>query len=100
AITSPVDGLIVGNVFPEAASTHLLLINSFAADIFTFGSITVVAVAMVFLLAEANWVKASLYPLAPPRNIPIHPIANLDFLSVFSRICSGRLLRRAPFPNT
>jgi len=35
---------------------------------------------MVFLLAEANWVKASLYPLAPPCNIPIHPITFLDFL--------------------
>src|SRR5208283_6178876 len=45
-ITSPVDGLIVGNVFPDTESTHLLLISSFFALICTFGSMTVVAVAM------------------------------------------------------
>src|SRR6266481_8989587 len=46
-ITSPVEGLLVGKVFPEAASTHFPLIKSFVADTFTLGSITVVAVAMV-----------------------------------------------------
>jgi hypothetical protein len=37
---------MVGKVFPEVASTHLLLISSFVALIFTFGSIALVAVAM------------------------------------------------------
>src|SRR6267143_1779952 len=46
-ITSPVDGLIVGNVFPEALSTHFPLIRSFVGPILTFRSITVVAVAIL-----------------------------------------------------
>jgi len=82
-ITSPVDGLIVGNVFPELASTHLLLIKSFEADMSKLGSIAVVAVAMVFLLAEANWVWDSLYLLPHGRKIPILPITFLIF-SCFS----------------
>src|SRR5207248_4168484 len=46
-IGSPVAGLIVGKVLPEAESTHLLLMSSLVAEIFTVGSKTVVAVAMV-----------------------------------------------------
>src|ERR1700730_7887981 len=46
-ITSPVDGLIVGNVFPEVLSTHFPLIRSFVGPILTFRSITVVAVAIL-----------------------------------------------------
>src|SRR5712692_7709446 len=46
-ITSPVDGLIVGNVFPEVLSTHFPLISSFVGPILTFDSITAVAVAIV-----------------------------------------------------
>src|SRR5262249_39427768 len=42
-MTSPVEGLMVGNDFPEAASTHLLLMRSFVALTFTVGSITAVA---------------------------------------------------------
>src|SRR3974390_2465165 len=37
---------MVGNVLPEAASVHLPLISNFVAVIFTFGSITLVAVAI------------------------------------------------------
>src|SRR6267154_184943 len=46
-ITSPVDGLIVGNVFPEMLSTHFPLIRSFVGPILTFRSITAVAVAIL-----------------------------------------------------
>src|SRR6267154_65085 len=46
-MTSPVDGLIVGNVFPETLSTHFPLISSFVGPILTFRSITVVAVAIL-----------------------------------------------------
>src|SRR5713226_261703 len=46
-ITSPVEGLIVGKVFPEVLSTHFPLISNFVGPILTFGSITVVAVAIV-----------------------------------------------------
>jgi hypothetical protein len=51
-ITSPVAGLIVGNVFPEADSTHLLPIKSFVALTLTLGSTTEVAVAMFFSSLE------------------------------------------------
>src|SRR5205807_329626 len=43
---SPVDGLRVGKVLPEAESTHLLLMSSLVAEIFTVGSKTADAVAM------------------------------------------------------
>jgi len=43
---SPVEGLIDGNVFPETLLTHCPLIKSFVALILTFGSMTVVAVAI------------------------------------------------------
>src|SRR3989441_9525715 len=46
-ITSHVDGLVVGNVFPETLSTHLPLISNFVDPIFTFGCIAAVAVAIV-----------------------------------------------------
>src|SRR6267378_501848 len=46
-ITSPVDGLIVGKVFPETLSTHFPLISSFVGPILTFRSNTVVAVAIL-----------------------------------------------------
>src|SRR5258707_14302307 len=46
-ITSPVDGLIVGKVFPDTLLTHWLLMSNFVALILTFGSITVVAVAIL-----------------------------------------------------
>src|SRR5437016_13064468 len=46
-ITSPVDGLIVGKVFPDTLSTHFPLISSFVGPILTFDSITAVAVAIV-----------------------------------------------------
>jgi hypothetical protein len=45
-MVSPVDGLIVGNVLPDAASVHLLFISSFVALTFTVGSMAVEAVAM------------------------------------------------------
>src|SRR5215470_2901447 len=51
-MTSPVEGLMVGKVLPEAASTHLLLIRSFVALTFTVGSIT--AVAMGGLLRKCR----------------------------------------------
>src|SRR5713101_2775662 len=56
-ITSPVDGLIVGNVLPEVDATHLLLMRSLVALIFTFGSITVVAVA---ILKPPKWYACAL----------------------------------------
>src|SRR5712691_4012498 len=68
-ITSPVDGLIVGNVFREALSTHFPLIRSFVGPILTFRSITVVAVAIFeFLLrwcSARRWVRSKT-PQAPP----------------------------------
>src|SRR5712692_9303334 len=45
-ITSPVDGLIVGNVFPDTLSTHFPLISSFVGPILTFDSNTAAAVAI------------------------------------------------------
>src|SRR5262249_43572466 len=51
-MTSPVEGLIVGKVLPEAASTHLLLMRSLVALTFTVGSIT--AVAMRGLLRKCR----------------------------------------------
>src|SRR5450432_3252172 len=45
-ISSPVEGLMDGKVLPEALLTHWPLIRSLVALIFTFGSMTVVAVAM------------------------------------------------------
>jgi len=59
------------------------LIKSFEADISKLGSIAVVAVAMVFLLAEANWVRESLYPLPHGRNNSILPITSLVFSCLF-----------------
>src|SRR5262249_49348963 len=53
-ITSPVAGLIVGKDLPEAASTHLLLIRSLLALIFTVGSITAVAMG-VLLRKNDGW---------------------------------------------
>jgi hypothetical protein len=85
-MTSPVDGLIVGKVFPEVASTHLLLIKSLVAEISTFGSITVVAVAMVFLLAG---VSRSLYLLPHGRKIPILPITFSNSPAVPSGLSLG-----------
>src|SRR6267154_3398204 len=46
-ITSPVDGLIVGKVFPDTLSTHFPLISSFVGPILTFDSNTAVAVAIL-----------------------------------------------------
>src|SRR5467141_3982932 len=46
-ITSPVDGLIVGKVFPEVLLTHFPLISSFVGPILTFDSITLAAVAIL-----------------------------------------------------
>jgi hypothetical protein len=45
-IASPVEGLMVGKVFPEALSTHFPLISSFVGPILTFDSNTAVAVAI------------------------------------------------------
>src|SRR5882762_4676637 len=45
-VTSPVEGLIVGKVFPETLSTHFPLISSFVGPILTFDSITAAAVAI------------------------------------------------------
>src|SRR6267378_8670826 len=67
-ITSPVDGLIVGNVFPEALSTHFPLIRSFVGPILTFRSITVVAVAILnssLWCSARRWVRSKT-PQAPP----------------------------------
>jgi hypothetical protein len=52
-----VDGLTVGKVFPDTLLTHWLLISNFVALILTFGSITVVAVAILktsFMFVCAN----------------------------------------------
>src|SRR5467141_2613663 len=46
-ITSPVDGLIVGKVFPEVLLTHFPLISSFVGPSLTFDSITLAAVAIL-----------------------------------------------------
>src|SRR5258708_4915208 len=46
-ITSPVDGLIVGNVFPDTLSTHFPLISNFVGPILTFFSNTAAAVAII-----------------------------------------------------
>src|SRR5882757_2651921 len=70
-ITLPVDGLIVGNVFPDTLSTHLPLISNFVGPTLTFFSNTAAAVAI--LISSSICVSA-----LPGR-------------------CSGRLLRRAPF---
>src|SRR6266404_8486901 len=45
-MTSPVDGLMVGKVLPDALLTHWPLMRSLVALILTLGSIAVVAVAM------------------------------------------------------
>src|SRR5215475_3258283 len=45
-MVSPVDGLMVGNVLPETASVHLLLMSSFVALTLTVGSMAVEALAM------------------------------------------------------
>src|SRR5262245_60817204 len=50
AMVSPVDGLMVGNVLPDTASVHLLLMSSFVALTLTVGSTAVEAVAMKSLL--------------------------------------------------
>src|SRR6266852_131566 len=67
-ITSPVAGLIVGNVLPELLSTHLPLIRSLFALTFTVGSITVVAVAIMtsedFFFAERPFAGSANPPLA------------------------------------
>src|SRR3974390_2586224 len=74
-ITSPVVGLMVGNVFPDAASTHLLLISSFVALTFTLGSNAVVAVAITSLLrCQGPAVKqAPASPGVGPQPIPPRP---------------------------
>src|SRR5579859_5588730 len=54
-MTSPVAGLMVGKVLPDAASTHLLLMRSLVALILTVGSKT--AVAMGGLLERRRLVK-------------------------------------------
>ena len=45
-MTSPVAGLMVGNVLPDVLLTHWPLMSSLVALILTLGSIAVVAVAM------------------------------------------------------
>src|SRR5438552_3642055 len=60
-MTSPVAGLMVGKVLPEAESTHLLLISSLVAETFTVGSMTVVAVAMVHSSLEKHF-RGSVLP--------------------------------------
>src|SRR5438309_1974779 len=57
-MTSPVAGLMVGKVLPEAESTHLLLMSSLVAETFTVGSMTVVAVAMVHSSLERHFGQA------------------------------------------
>src|SRR6266403_689298 len=69
-ITSPVEGLIVGKVFPEALSTHFPLISSFVGPILTFDYITAAAVAIL---------------------LPSY------FCPVPRCLCRGRLPRRASF---
>src|ERR1051326_2640533 len=65
-MTSPVAGLRVGKVLPEAESTHLLLMSSLVAETFTVGSKTVVAVAIVkSSLVEPFWKRP---PLAEGSN--------------------------------
>src|SRR5215831_8329994 len=46
AMVSPVAGLMLGKVLPEAESVHLLLMSSLVALTFTVGSMAVEAVAM------------------------------------------------------
>src|SRR5262249_37985955 len=46
AMVSPVAGLMVGKVLPEAASVHLLLMSSLVALTLTVGSMAAEAVAM------------------------------------------------------
>src|SRR5437016_865919 len=46
-ITSPVDGLIVGKVFPDTLSTHFPLISNFVDPILTFFPNTAAAVAII-----------------------------------------------------
>src|SRR5713226_4758784 len=69
-ITSPVEGFMVGKVFPETLSTHFPLISSFVGPILTFRSNTVVAVAMVSsscaFAAIARWVQGK--PPQAPRD--------------------------------
>jgi hypothetical protein len=45
-MTSPVEGLMVGKVLPDALLTHWPLMSSLVALILTVGSKAVVAVAM------------------------------------------------------
>src|SRR6266404_664913 len=69
-IASPVDGLIVGKVLPEVLLTHFPLISSFVGPILTFDSITAAAVAI--------WLSSYFRPVP-------------------TRLCRGRLPRRAHF---
>src|SRR5712691_13439089 len=46
-ITSPVEGLIVGKVFPDVLSTHFPLISNFVGPILIFGCIVAIAVAIL-----------------------------------------------------
>src|SRR5580704_12221561 len=73
-MTSPVDGLIVGNVLPEALLTHCPLISSLFALIFTLGSITAVAVAMESSLSELSRRSQSQRTLCPL------PLEIIDFV--------------------
>src|ERR1041384_90947 len=67
-MTSPVAGLRVGKVLPEAESTHLLLMSSLVAETFTVGSKTVVAVAIVkSSLVETFWKRTPLAEGKQPR---------------------------------
>src|SRR5262249_40362139 len=52
AMVSPVAGLMVGKLLPEAASVHWLLIISLVALTFTFGSMAVEAVAMLWISSQ------------------------------------------------
>src|ERR1700739_2438618 len=73
-ITSPVEGLIVGNVFPDAASTHLLLINNFVALTLTLGSITEVAVAIMSSLPDR---QKPIPPCPPNQQTTVHSLLRI-----------------------
>src|SRR5712691_11090477 len=76
-ITSPVDGLIVGKVFPDTLSTHFPLISSFVGPILTFCSNTAAAVAILI----------SSYFRAFPRAVISSAARNLSSLSMTSGVC-------------
>src|SRR5216684_6730812 len=95
-ITSPVDGLIVGNVFPDTLSTHFPLISNFVGPILTFCSNTAAAVAIISSYFRAvrravisSAARTSSSPSAFARR-------NLSSLSMTSGGCRARPLYPEP----